>query len=185
MILLGVKMRYLPYILLVFLLLICGVSIISLDKKENKNYDYLRIHIVANSNDTIDQEVKFEIKNKIVDYLTPYLADCKSSDEAKSVIDENLKIITFMVDDYLENNGFTYSAKLEFAEEYFPTRYYENCLLDAGVYNSLGVRLGEAKGDNWWCVVYPPLCFVNKNSSCEQDIVYQSKIMEIIKKYFR
>ena len=74
------------------------------------------------------------------------------------------------------------AAKID--KEKFPTRSYENVTLEEGVYDALIIELGSGKGDNWWCIVYPPLCFVNKSDVDAQNIQYQSYLIEIIKKYF-
>ena len=81
----------------------------------------------------------------------------------------------------LKNNNFYYTANVKFCQENFPTRSYDGVVLKSGVYDSIIVELGAANGDNWWCVVYPPLCFVSNNS---QDILYKSRILEILKSIF-
>lgn len=143
------------------------------------NEDYLRIHIRANSNSAIDQRVKYQVKDRIVDALIPLLADCESKQESEIIIEKNFPLIESVANSVLRQNGFYYSAKAKLSHEEFPTRSYEGFVLEKGFYDALILELGDAKGDNWWCVVYPPLCFVN--GSCE-NVVYKSRIVEIIKK---
>ena len=81
-------------------------------------------------------------------------------------------------------NGFTYTASAKIDRENFPTRTYDNVTLKAGVYDALIIELGSGRGDNWWCIVYPPLCFVNKSDIGAHNIQYQSYLMEIVRKYF-
>lgn len=173
---------------LIMLIVLVGTGFCFVQKgkmhEEVEGVDCFRIHIVANSNSTADQEIKFVIKNAIVDYLTPIVADCSNKDECVKLVKQKLEVLTCVVDTELKNAGFDYVSKLDVTKKEFPTRYYENIVLEQGEYDCIVVELGEAQGDNWWCVVYPPLCFVNKNKSEEQDIVYQSKILEIVKKYF-
>ena len=81
---------------------------------------------------------------------------------------------------YLVAKGFTYKAKVSIKQEYFPTRIYDDLTLDAGYYDAIIVELGKAEGDNWWCVVYPPLCFAAPRG---KNVIYKSKILEIIEKF--
>ena len=140
---------------------------------------YLRIHIRANSNSYLDQEVKYKVKDKVVDYLTPILAECDSYDSVVEAVNSHKTNLEKVCDDVLMQEGFDYTSSVEINNEYFPTRTYENFTLGADFYNALIIKLGEGVGDNWWCVVYPPLCFKDTN-----NIVYKSKIMEIIQKVF-
>ena len=179
-------MKFLPYIFLLILLVIVAFSFSPQPKTVSAyEYDYLRIHILANSNSTIDQQLKYKVKSKIVEYLTPSISECKTKEMALNCIDENIGVINAIVDSVLKTNGVDYKAESKLSEEYFPSRYYEDYILEEGYYSSLTIKLGEGEGDNWWCVVYPPLCFVNKNSTQEQNIVYQSKIVDIIEKFFK
>lgn len=153
-------------------LLLCGV-------KKESNTQYLRIHIRANSNLEIDQNVKYKIKDQLVDFLTPILSECVTVENAKIKMQENLSNIERIANKTLEKNGFDYKAKAKINNEYFPTRSYSDLTLESGYYDALIVELGSAKGDNWWCVVYPPLCFTGGNSKP----IYKSKIAEIIKNF--
>ncbi len=141
--------------------------------------EYLRIHIRADSNEEAAQAVKYEVKEAIVAYLTPYLAECNSKAAAEKTLNARLKDIERTADAVLEANGFSYRAKARVKNEEFPTRVYENITLEQGFYDALIVELGSGKGDNWWCVVYPPLCFTGG----ECGYVYKSKILEIIENF--
>ena len=79
----------------------------------------------------------------------------------------------YIANDILKSNGFEYKSKVYIHEEYFPTRVYGETVLEADVYDAIIVELGDAGGNNWWCVVYPPLCFVNNNCTNEQNIQYK------------
>ncbi len=140
--------------------------------------EYLRIHIRANSNDAIDQNVKYQVKNAIVDYLTPIVANSSSKEQAIEKINDNKYELEKVANSMLKNAGFNYQARVAVRNELFPTRVYGDFTLEEGFYDALIVELGEAKGDNWWCVVYPPLCFTGT-----ENIKYKSKILEIINSY--
>jgi stage II sporulation protein R len=141
--------------------------------------EYLRLHIRAHSNADDDQWVKYQVKEDICAYLTPLVADYKTREQAVVGLEKNLRAIASVAEKTLAKKGFFYGAKAVLRRENFPTRVYENCALPAGEYLALIVELGEAKGDNWWCVVYPPLCFTSGNG----DTVYASKIAEIIRSW--
>ena len=147
------------------------------------NSDYLRIHIRANSNLAVDQNVKYAVKNSLVDALFPIVANCKSKSELISEIENNKSYLEEVANNSLHKAKLDYCAQISVNSEYFPTRVYNNEItLKSGIYDALVVELGNAQGDNWWCIVYPPLCFMNVNYS--KNINYQSRIVEMIKKFF-
>lgn len=154
-----------------------------LPSESGEEYDYLRLHIRANSNLSIDQNVKYEIKNQLVDFLTPYFSTAESKDEAVALVNALAPNIENICDNVLSSNGFNYTSNVKINNEYFPTRTYANTTLESGYYDAVIVELGLAEGDNWWCVMYPPLCFVNKNETTSQ-INYKSKIVEWFKSIF-
>ena len=139
------------------------------------DYDYLRLHIRANSNSEIDQNIKYEVKDLMVDYLTPLLCDVASKNQAIKVINNCANLLTNKCVELLKSKGFSYLVNIKINNEYFPARTYENTTLDSGFYDAVIVELGEAEGDNWWCVMYPPLCFENKNADNKQ-ISFKSRI---------
>ena len=146
--------------------------------KTTTEVEYLRIHIRANSNSTIDQNVKYEVKDAIVEALIPILSEITTFEEAKEVVAENFTFIEKVADGVLKENGFTYSSNVKLANEYFPTRTYENVTLEEGYYDALILELGSGEGNNWWCIVFPAFCFTKTENS--DNIVYISKIWEII-----
>lgn len=143
------------------------------------NSEILRIHIRANSNEHIDQSVKYQVKDAVISAMLPILTDCKSKTEAEQKMQENFFIIENAANKVLMANGFSYTAKARLAREEFPARAYGSAVYDAGFYDALILELGEAKGDNWWCVVYPPLCFLQTNNASE--VKYTSKLAELVK----
>ena len=149
----------------------------------SSNAEFLRIHIRADSNDQADQNVKFQVKSAVVEYLTPYLANAETKQQAMSVVKSQLSNIEKVCDKVLAANGFSYTSSARLCQEAFPDRSYGDLTLSAGVYDALIIELGSGSGNNWWCVVYPPLCFVNGESNGTNSIVYKSKLLEIINKW--
>lgn len=156
------------------------IFILNTNSSAEAETDYLRIHVRANSNEQIDQSVKYKVKDEVVKYITPYAAECKDKQTAMQIIGEILGNIEDVCDGVLRANGFSYSSKASIRSENFPTRVYGDLTLEEGVYDALIIELGTGKGDNWWCVVYPPLCFTSSTT----DVKYRSAILDIINKFF-
>ncbi len=142
--------------------------------------EYLRIHIRANSNEEVDQAVKYLVRDSVVEFLTPLVAEYDDKEEAMLGLKENLRQVEEEANRVLEGQGFTYTTKAKLTTERFPTRAYGEYVLPAGAYSALVLELGEGSGDNWWCVVYPPLCFAGENT----NVIYKSKIKEIIRRFY-
>lgn len=143
----------------------------------------VRIHIRANSNSEIDQDIKLVVRDKVIEYITPIIETCESSDDVKSILSENIFQIENIANETLKNNGFKYYSSASLDNEFFPSRSYDGVTFPSDYYDALIIRLGNGTGDNWWCVAYPPLCFVDDNSS--NKIEYKSILVELIKKYFK
>ena len=148
--------------------------------KSQVNTEYLRIHVRAQSNSSVDQEVKYEVKDAVVEYLTPHIAQVSTKEQAKKMLKGNLRQIENVANTVLREKGFDYDCKAKLTSEEFPTRVYEGFTLEQGIYDALILELGSAKGDNWWCVVYPPLCFTGEG---QNQYIYRSKIVEIINQF--
>lgn len=142
---------------------------------------YLRIHVRANSNEDADQNVKYLVKDGVVKFITPYAAQCTDKDAAMAVIGGILGEIERVCDGVLKENGFSYKSRAQLRAEQFPTRVYGDLTLESGIYDALIIELGSGEGDNWWCVIYPPLCF----TSATADVQYRSAIWDIINKFKR
>lgn len=170
-------------ICLLVVAIFCGTVFFDKNSEVFVNTDnLLRIHIRANSNEQVDQNIKFKIKDEFVNFLTPLVANCMDKQSAIDVIIKHATKLEQIADEVLTKNNLDYTSKVQVKQEYFPTRKYENYVVSSGIYDAVIVSLGSASGNNWWCVVYPPLCFTNFTNS--QNVVYKSKIMEIINKFF-
>lgn len=157
-----------------------GATMSEMNSVFDEKSEFLRIHIRADSNDAEAQAVKYLVRDKIVEYLTPLVANYQDKASAMRGVQERLFQISEIATKTLQEKGFSYAASAELQVESFPTRVYGEFILPAGEYSALIVRLGSGKGDNWWCVVYPPLCFAAPTG---QNVIYKSKIVEIIQKF--
>ena len=165
----------------VLAVIIMGVLVIIGTTYKEVNTEYLRIHIRANSNLEVDQLVKYKIKDAIVETLTPHVASCNSFEDVEAMLENNLNLVDSVANSVLKQNNLNYSAKSKLASEEFPTRSYNGFTLEQGIYDALIVELGKADGDNWWCVIYPPLCFTSTTSG--SNVVYKSRILEMIQNF--
>lgn len=147
--------------------------------KSESEVQYLRIHIRANSNSVFDQNVKYKVKDELVDKLIPLLSEIDTFEEAKLKISQNFYYIESVVDRVLAENGLNYRSHAKIKNEFFPTRVYENVTLSEGFYDALVVDLGSGEGNNWWCIIFPAFCFTKTQNS--DNIEYISLIWEIIK----
>lgn len=168
--------------ILVLIGIFIGVGIFFAGGGAEKQSNYLRIHIRANSNADVDQGVKYAVKESVVAFLTPKISAVNSVEDALCIVKSELSNIEKISDEVLAINGFSYTARARVCEENFPTRSYEDVTLEAGIYDALIIELGEGVGDNWWCVVYPPLCFVSRGDSEAGRVVYKSIVYETIRK---
>ncbi len=138
----------------------------------------IRFRIIANSNSNIDQTTKKQIKKDLETSFFPLLDKSKSLTETRNIIKNNEYIIKNTLDSY--NIPYT----INYGTNYFPKKTYKGINYDEGQYESLVISLGEAKGNNWWCVMYPPLCLLDMNDEEEDynEVEYKFYIQEIISK---
>ena len=128
-------------------------------KDEEKLYDnVIRLHILANSDSEEDQSLKLKVRDEILSQYSDALSQAKNIDEATVEVKALLEEITETAKDVIKNEGYEYTVKAYFDREYYPEREYENTCFPSGNYISLRIIIGEGKGQNWWCVLFPPLC---------------------------
>lgn len=119
----------------------------------------LRFHVLANSDSEEDQEVKIKVRDAVGQMLEPKLKEAEGLADTERIVEENMDAIIAIAEETLEKNGFSYGAGARIAEVEFPVKTYGNYTFPAGEYEALQVTLGEGEGHNWWCVLYPNMCF--------------------------
>ena len=143
------------------LLLVASAGILYLKTIHNNiSSNVIRMHIVANSNSISDQSVKLKIRDKI---LENYSFAAKGIREEKEYIETNIEKINKDVNNWLKEENKSYGAKAHLSKSYFPTKKYGGLSLPKGEYTAFKIVLGEGKGENWWCVMFPPLCFADSS----------------------
>lgn len=141
--------------------------------------DAIRIRVVPNSNSKYDQSVKAKVRNNLEGTMYDLLKDASSSSEARGIIKNNLDLIEKDVYNVMKNENYDY--KVNFGYNYFPEKEYKGVKYEEGYYESLLVTLGKGEGDNWWCVLFPPLCLIEADEA--DDAHYKSLVKELIDKY--
>ncbi|MBR5880495.1 MAG: stage II sporulation protein R [Clostridia bacterium] len=143
----------------VVLLFMLGLISILPIHGEAKIYDtVVRLHVLANSDSEQDQALKLQVRDEVLRVTGPMLKDCKSRDEAVAVLQEHGDEIRDAAQAVVKAQGYDYPVSILLGTEQYPTRNYENCCFPGGTYVSMRVCIGEAEGQNWWCVLFPPLC---------------------------
>lgn len=121
----------------------------------------IRLHVVANSDSTEDQQLKLQVRDKVIGRMNARFEGIKDISEVKSIIEGSLGEIEDVARETIEDNGKPYDVKAAFTTLDFPTKAYGNLTLPAGTYQALNIVIGNGKGKNWWCVMFPPLCFID------------------------
>ncbi|MGN0154011.1 MAG: stage II sporulation protein R, partial [Lachnospiraceae bacterium] len=125
----------------------------------------MRFHVRANSDSDEDQALKMAVKEDVITMLKPLLSDCENVAESKNIIVSNLQNIYTTAVNTITEQGYDYTVKVYVTEEEFPAKTYGDLTFPAGEYQALRIDIGEAKGQNWWCVMYPPLCFIDESTT--------------------
>lgn len=176
-------------ILCVFLLLAAATTLVACDfladgflpDGGDLRDEVLRIHIRANSNGEADQTVKLAVRDALTDYLSDLLSSCSDKAEAQAVLQAHRDEIDGIAERVLSDNGFGYGARVVFSHERFPEKTYGEYTFPEGDYDAVLVLLGEGTGDNWWCVAFPPLCFVPGDG---ENVTYKSWVKEKLDEIF-
>ena len=118
----------------------------------------LRLHIIANSDSEIDQQLKLAVRDSVLNATGEMFYLVKDKEEAVTVTNEHREYIENIAKSTVLQRGFNYSVRVKLVNMYFETREYDNVVMPAGYYDAVRIEIGEAKGKNWWCVLFPPMC---------------------------
>ncbi len=128
-----------------------------------------RLHVLANSDSKEDQDLKYKVRDSLLNYMNSICNNCSNKEEAISLVEKNKDTFKQIALDTIHNEGYNYDVNINIGNFDFPTKTYGDISLPAGSYDALRVEIGEAKGQNWWCVMFPPLCFVDVSSGIVPD----------------
>lgn len=148
------------------------LSVADFDAKcDDLRQNVLRLHIIANSDNKLDQEVKLKIRDEILKKSEDLFEGVTNLENAKSVANSKCNEFTNIANEVLKENGFSYSAQAKIDKAHFETRVYDDFTLPAGIYDSLIITLGKAEGKNWWCVIFPEICLPTSTGGELSDTV--------------
>ncbi|WP_010166264.1 stage II sporulation protein R [Candidatus Epulonipiscium viviparus] len=123
--------------------------------------DVIRFHVLANSDSAEDQQLKEEVRDAVMKYMEPFLDTADSVDESRRLLLKNIDAMQAVAENVVTSRDKNYDVRVEIAQVQFPTKKYGDIIFPAGVYEACRVLIGEASGANWWCVMFPPLCYVD------------------------
>lgn len=149
--------------LLFIYVFICAQSYVSA-VSNNLSEAVFRLHVLANSDSKEDQELKLKVRDSLLNYMNDICSNCSTKAEAISLANQHKDNFQQIAEQTIKENGYNYSVKININNFYFPTKNYGDISLPAGFYDALRVEIGEAKGKNWWCVMFPSLCFIDISS---------------------
>lgn len=164
-----------------YLCLILGISILqcfSSGEELKTGYqkeiagEIIRFHVIGASDRENDQNLKLKVKDAVVDRLQMELSDAENIEEARGIISDHIEEIEMLSNQVIEENGFDYTASASLGQAVFPIKKYGNLAFPAGEYEALRIELGKAEGKNWWCVMFPTLCFVDET---KEEITPENK----------
>lgn len=158
-----VKYSFILVFLLGIYIFISAISYVSAVSSSLED-SVFRLHVIANSNSEEDQNLKYIVRDNLISYMNSICANVQSKDEAILIARENSDNFYKIAKQTIEENGFNYDVNIEIGNFLFPTKQYGDISFPSGYYDALRVKIGKAEGKNWWCVMFPPLCFVNLSS---------------------
>lgn len=140
----------------------------------------IRLRVIPNSNDSKDINIKEQVKDYLETDVYTLLKDTNDIDTARTIINDNIPKIETNIDNIFKDNNYNLPYKVNFGYNYFPEKVYQGETYEEGEYESLVIYIGEAEGDNWWCVLFPNFCLVDT----EEDTQYKSYFHELLNKIF-
>ncbi len=157
----------------------------------NEYEGIIRFHVIANSDSDEDQELKFKVRNRVLGKVQNALEGSQGAAQTRAYIEKNLEEIEACARQCVRAEGYDYNVKARIGVTAIPAKQYDDVYFPAGSYEALTITIGEGKGQNWWCVVFPPLCLVDARESGHDELfaedaqgrlVLKSKVVELLKK---
>lgn len=172
------------------LLILAVISIVYVCGKYTKNEtvipdEAIRFRVIANSNTVYDQNIKIQVRNVVQNKIFELLNGVDDINETRYIINDNIDEIKNIVDDTLKKLKYDKDFKINYGYNYFPKKEYKGLTYQAGEYESLVITLGSGDGDNWWCVLFPPLCLLEAEDENMEDAEYTFFVKELIDKYIK
>lgn len=164
------KLNFIFILTVLFFLYIFLLSInYAKNVSANLSSSVFRLHIIANSNSDEDQHLKLIVRDNIINYMNTLISNSSTKDNIAFNISEHLEDFKNIALETIHKNGYNYEVNVSIGNFYFPTKSYGDISFPSGNYDALKIEIGESIGQNWWCVLFPPLCFVNSSSGVVPD----------------
>ncbi|MFA9422523.1 MAG: stage II sporulation protein R [Sedimentibacter sp.] len=147
------------------------------------NDKVIRFHVIANSNTLEDQQLKYSVRDKVISTFTKKFENISTKEESEIIVLQNINEIRTEAESVVESNGFNYEVNVYYGNYKFPRKLYNDIVLPEGYYDAVRIEIGKAEGNNWWCVMFPPLCFVNLGKDQEKtvfDIDTEKRLQEVL-----
>ena len=145
----------------------------------------IRFRVIANSNTVYDQNIKIQVRNTIQNEIFSLIKDSKSIEDTRKTLHEHQKELYNITRNKLKELNYNKSFDLKYGYNHFPKKKYRGITYKEGNYESLVITLGEGKGDNFWCVLFPPLCLLESDESSTSDVEYKFFVKDLIDKYIK
>lgn len=158
------------------LLLISAYVMPFIETSERISRDVFRLHILANSDEEYDQQLKLKVRDAVLEKGQEVFLNCSSLDDIISVCEKNIDLFSEAAQECIADNGYGYGVNVYVDKEYFNTRKYEEITLPGGIYNALKIEIGEAQGHNWWCVMFPAICLSAVSDSEINEILDEEEV---------
>ena len=174
--------------ILIVLAIIMGIIVINVDSKESYYIlpkDAIRLRIIPNSNVPYDQFIKIKVRDNIEKELENTIDDNSTIETTRNVIKENLVNYEQIVNNTLEEYKYDQEFNIKYGYNYFPEKEYKGVKYEEGMYESLLITLGNGAGDNWWCVLFPPLCSLEVEENNKNTVEYHLLVKDIVDKYIK
>lgn len=146
-----------------FIITVC-LSVYSQDVNHDLSQSMIRLHVIANSDTDEDQALKLQVRDAVIHAAQPLLQDASDKADSRDALLSHTDELERAARETVIQNGYDYPVTVEYGNFYFPLKRYANVMLPSGDYDAFRVKIGQAEGKNWWCVMFPPLCFVNETT---------------------
>lgn len=148
------------------------------------NDKVIRLHVIANSNTFEDQQLKYKVRNQVITTFNKEFEDVSSKEDSEDIIIQKIDSIRQEAESVVKNEGYDYQVNVYYGNYKFPRKLYEDIVLPEGYYDSVRIEIGASQGNNWWCVMFPPLCFVdfgkNEDSPPVFEVETENKLREVL-----
>lgn len=165
--------KKLNFIFILTILVFIYIALLSFNYSKaissNLSDSVFRLHIIANSDSSADQELKLKVRDKIIEYMNTLTSNSSDKKDVISIVNNHLDSFKEIALNTIKENGYNYDVNIEIGNFHFPTKSYGDISFPVGNYDALKIEIGDAIGQNWWCVLFPPLCFVNSSTGVVPD----------------